>query len=465
MTNGNRWILLLSLFVLIALLHDCQRDEAGGEGPQRSENQFGDETDLDSKGTDFPERDIPVQVISQDEFKRMERYVEEHAIRTGVVDTLVMPEGDIVDCVEITKQPALLRPEMNSHQIMTRPAFEPVEMKSAAPTDARPAGVSVTQSYGTATRVCPDSSVPMRRLTLETLIRFKTLEDFLRKLPADIGRISDPPVSMQAVKGIKVDLPTEGSMDRHQYAAARQYVDNWGAESVLNLWRPYTELSKEFTLSQIWVARGSGDSTETVEAGWQKYKQKYRDWNSRLFIYFTPDNYGNGGCYNVGGSCDKFVQTNNSVYIEGAFNNYSSKDGNQYIVKLLWYKDGPGGHWWLRYFDTWVGYYPRELFDDAGLRDHGSRVTFGGEMTDYQTESRHSRTDMGSGRWPYEDFRWAAYQRSVRYVDTENFYRYASDLNPIVTDAKCYDLEKGSSSGSWEEYFFFGGSGYNTECE
>ena len=39
----------------------------------------------------------------------------------------------------------------------------------------------------------------------------------------------------------------------HQYAHAYRNGDNWGAQSILNVWGPYTERADEFSLSQIWV--------------------------------------------------------------------------------------------------------------------------------------------------------------------------------------------------------------------
>jgi hypothetical protein len=188
----------------------------------------------------------------------------------------------------------------------------------------------------------------------------------------------------------------------------------------------------------------------------------YGDWRAHLFIYFTPDNYGSGGCYNL--SCSGSVQVNNSIHIGGGFANYSSENGTQYAFKLLWYKDGREGHWWLRYGDTWVGYYPRTLFDANGLQNQAANIDFGGEIVNTKTDNRHTRTDMGSGNWPYQGFGYAAYQRAVRYVDTSNFYRQATGLTRMVTNDRCYDLSLHSSSGDWEQYFYFGGSGRNSQC-
>ena len=72
---------------------------------------------------------------------------------------------------------------------------------------------------------------------------------------------------------------------------------------------------------------------------------------------------------------------------------------------------------------------------------------------------------MGSGYMPGYGWRWAAYQRALRYVDTSNYYRQASGLTSSRSDADCYDITQHSSTGSWERYFYFGGWGYNSQCE
>ncbi|MGO1073333.1 neprosin family prolyl endopeptidase [Lysobacter sp. CA199] len=437
----------IALFVLCGL---ATLDAAGAEFEA---NRYGDVSDIPDTGSD--ERDVlPGPPVSGVELERMQRYVDEHAVRIGLVGTLVMPEGDIVDCVDREKQPALLQPGMKDHKLQLRPSFEAKMERPAATDDTWPLGDAAKQSYGTTAPSCPGGSVPIRRLTLEMLTRFSTLNDFLQKVPTHIGRGSD----------LFDDKPHHGPDDLHQYATAHNFVANWGGESVLNLWRPYTEQSTEFSLSQIWVVRGSDDDRETVEGGWQKYRQKYGDWDPRLFIYFTPDNYKDegAGCYNL--DCEAFIQVDDSVYIGGALAPTSVAEGTQKILKLLWYKDGPTGHWWLRYFDTWIGYYPRELFDDKGLRSQGERVSFGGEIIDDRAENRHTRTDMGSGRWPWQGFGLAAYQRSVRYVDTNNFYRQATGMSTHVTDPACYDIELHSSVGAWEQHFYFGGPGYSSLC-
>jgi len=68
----------------------------------------------------------------------------------------------------------------------------------------------------------------------------------------------------------------------------------------------------------------------------------------------------------------------------------------------------------------------------------------GGRSRTGQPGGRHTCTDMGSGRWPCEGFRYAACQRSIKYISTSNYWKTPS-LTRSVTDRWCYDLSLKSS--------------------
>lgn len=406
--------------------------------------------ELGDKGNVEAKRNLDVvRVKSPEERERMKQYIEKLREGVKVVKSFPGPAGETIDCVDVYSQPALRRAGMKDHKIIFEPRNKPPQAQEMSKGEEIDEDKIPKQLYQLTGETCPEKTFPMTRLTMETLQRFETLDDFFKK------------------RFTLIEKPFSGGggssgSSTHEYAHARRTVDNWGAESVLNLWSPFVDETDEFSLSQIWVVRGSGSNRETVEGGWQKYYDLYGDWRSRLFIYFTPDNYGSGGCYNL--SCGAFVQTNSSVYIGGGFTNYSSVGGSQYKIKLLWYKDGPDGHWWLRYGNTWVGYYPRSLFDSNGLRNLGERVDFGGEIVNTSPGGAHTHTDMGSGYWPYQGFGYAAYQRNIQYVDTSNYYRRATGLSESRTNSDCYDIDLHETSGSWGVYFYFGGSGHNTNC-
>jgi hypothetical protein len=404
------------------------------------------------------------RVANATELARMQQFTDNRVDPSSVVDHFVAPDGSEVDCVDINRQPALTRPEMRGHRIELQPRTWPDGPEASHLNADEQEAEQETKNFGLG---CPEGSVPITRISLDTLRRFRTLEDFFKKVPShlqsQVSKRASEATGDFAMNSDGEEPPRDGPTSLHQYAYGNQAVVNWGGESVLNLWSPYVQRSNEFSLSQIWVVRGSGSTKETVEAGWQLYPDKYGDWNARLFIYFTPDNYGSGGCYN--NDCGKFVQVSNTIYPGTKYSAYSTYDGPQKTITLLLYKDGTTGSWWLRHGDTWVGYWPRSLFDSAGLRDQAARVTFGGEIIDRQTGGTHTRTDMGSGQFPAAGFGRAAYQRGIRYVDTSRFYRNVS-LAVARTDSYCYDIaQRTSSSSGWERYFYFGGSGYNTNCQ
>lgn len=449
--------------VLVLLLISVVEVPAGDTNAAGSEQQVGCHTDESSdegephsgfhdlKGRAAEQNCDVDRVRDEKERKRMEQYIAEYVRKEDIVHSLKLPSGEMVDCVDMHKQPALRRAGMENHKLQLRPSGEPKEdqyseFPQAQDKDPAPAErlQSLKQEFLSAGEGCPERSVPIKRLTMDILKNFETLEDFFRKRPPHL---------------------VDGPNNEHQYAHAERSGDNWGGQTVLNVWSPYTERASEFSLSQMWVVRGSGDNRETVEAGWQKYRDLYGDYRPRLFIYFTPDNYGDDGCYNL--TCGAFVQANNTIYIGGGFTNVSAHPhpSTAWEFKLRWQKDDTQGHWWLKYGDTWVGYYPRDLFDSNGLRDKAAEVDFGGEIVDEQVGGQHTRTDMGSGHFPGDGFGFAAYQRQIRYITTSNVWGTHASLDDSRTDSDCYDIEVHDSDGSWERYFYFGGPGFNSHCQ
>ena len=422
-----------------------------------------------------------VRVESPQELARMEEHVRAQVDRRDVRHAFQLPTGDEVDCVDIDKQPGMRRQEMRGQKVLPPPppVVPPTAESAPMAPGAMPApGGPATPPSGQilaapqafldggkdargAARSCPPATIPIRRVTTDELKSFRNLRDFLRKYPegsAAPSRDASPNTA-----------PAFGSSDYHQYAhAARYNVTNYGAFSRLNIWNPKVQVSSEFSLSQIWVVRGSGNSLETLEAGVQVFPGKYGNSNARLFVYSTSDGYsGNSylsGCYNL--DCGRFVQTNPNIVIGGAFPNYSVPSGTQYEVEVGWWR--VAGAWWLYVNGTPVGYYPLYLFDANGLQNYASTIDFGGEIIDDRTKhSYHTTTDMGSSTEYYASAGYgkAAYQRKIWYYSGPNTTAWATGLTPMKTNAYCYNVTTPTFSQSWGTYFYFNGPGYNTNCK
>lgn len=324
-------------------------------------------------------------------------------------------DGQLFDCIALADQPSV---RLLGETEIAKPPREPAD------------GGAVAGSTATAGQACDPGSIPMRRITLDEITRFRTLRAFLSKEPADL----EPP-------------NTKG----HAYAVTYQYVTAHGAETTLDLWSPKVNgaASQIFSLAQAWVV-GTSPTTQTLEAGWQNYPQKYNTTKSVLFIYWTADDYRSTGCYNL--ECVGFVQTSSTLHLGAPFAHYSTIGGTQYETRLGYKLIGK--NWWLRQGSSWVGYYPAKQYGSGSLRTAANLIEFGGE-----TVGSTSWPPMGSGRFAAAGTDKAAYQRVVQYFTAANAVQDAR-LTAYQPSPACYTAKlTGGAGTSWKSAFFFGGPG------
>jgi hypothetical protein len=291
-------------------------------------------------------------------------------------------------------------------------------------------------AFGNSTH-CEDGTIPMRRITLETMSHFQNLQQFFQKS------------SKEQVPGQKGKL---GPGAAHKYSYTIQDVNNLGGNSNLNVWDPYvnTSAGEIFSLSQEWYVGGSGAGTQTEEVGWVVYPAMFNDENSHFFIYSTPDGYATG-CWN--NSCGDFVQVADKGLLGAHFNPTSSTfDGSQWEFSAEYYLFE--GNWWLAYEGTWVGYYPGSMY-------HGGQNTKYAQLIEFGTEGVGSTVwpPEGSGLWAGDGYSWAAYQRNLWHFNTSAVGVWDT-LTPDIPSPNCYSIAGPYyGSGGWNDYFFEGGPG------
>jgi hypothetical protein len=389
------------------------------------------------------------RIANATEFARMRRYVLRRYAGVHVEHSFRDAALKVVDCVPRAEQPSL-RGKGEIAKVDAPPLAAPSERAPEATETSfakqRELDVRLRRDgrdrLGNS-RYCRTGLIPLARVTLVDLSRFETLDAFFAK--GDRADEFQPGVGQQHEQ-----LPADDAT--HYYARGAQFVDNFGANSWLNVWSP-TVAEHHMSLSQIWVVGGEGESKQTVEAGWQVYPDK---WGSKaaLFIYYTTKGYTRGsGCYNV--QCSGFVQVANNVYLGGGFTHYSSSGGTQWGFELQFKRDPRNGNWWLFYRGpgAWipVGYYPHALFGTGQLASNAQKVAYGGEDT-----GKPNALQMGSGAFASGGFGQAAYQHTAFYIDTKVVSQWAK-LSPYVPDPKCYTADIGASAGTWGVYLFFGG--------
>ncbi|XP_004488588.1 protein neprosin-like [Cicer arietinum] len=367
------------------------------------------------------------------------------------VKTIKSPDGDIIDCVHVSHQPAFDHPDLKNHKIQVRPNFHPEgktfgESKIKASSNSKP----ITQLWHKNGR-CSEGTIPIRRTKKDDILRASSVQKFGKKNQRSIPQ----------PKPAK-PLPDIITQSGHQHAIA--YVegdDFYGAKATINVWDPKIQQPNEFSLSQMWILAGSfGQDLNSIEAGWQVSPDLYGDNNTRLFTYWTSDAYQATGCYNL--LCSGFVQINNDIALGASIFPLSNYGSSQYDISILVWKDPKEGNWWMQFGNDHVlGYWPAPLF--SYLTESASMIEWGGEVVNSESDGQHTSTQMGSGHFPHEGFGKASYFKNIQIVDGDNKLRAPKDLGTYTEQQNCYNLKTGSA-GDWGSYFYYGGPGRNPNC-
>ncbi|CAN6372452.1 unnamed protein product [Urochloa humidicola] len=348
------------------------------------------------------------------------------------VASIQSPDGDIIDCVHISRQPAFDHPLLKNHIIQMRPS-----MQSSGLYDESNVA-SITQTWHQ-NGECPKDTVPIRRTREEDVMRASSVRMYGKKTFGSISKL------------VSMDDPLNAVTNGHEYGVAYATGDNeyYGTKMTVNVWQP-TPPSGDFSLAQLWIAAGSYDNKDlnTIEAGWQVYPAMYGDGSTRLFIYWTSDAYNSTGCYNL--VCSGFVQTDTQFAIGGSLSPVSTYGGTQYELDILVWKDPNTHNWWLQVGGINLGYWPLSIF--TRLTTSASLVEWGGEVTSLTTP-------MGSGHFPDEGFGKASYIRTLQVVDSSNHLKSPNGVGLIASNPNFYNVISGVSNDSWGTYIYFGGPG------
>ncbi|XP_057427491.1 uncharacterized protein LOC130720806 isoform X2 [Lotus japonicus] len=404
--------------------------------------------------------------VSGMRLERISRYLEK--INKAPVLTIESPDGDLIDCVHKRKQLAFDHPLLKNHKIQKAPTEMPRGMNVTRDENRNMEGEggkenrpkeAVWQMWHRNGTWCPKGTVPIRRSTVDDVLRAKSLYEFGKKPPGML------PLSRRTANVSPNDI---FSNNDHEHAVAYTGLGSdspqeiYGAKASINVWEPSIQVMNEFSLSQIWLLSGffDGSDLNSIEAGWQVSPQIYGDSRPRLFTYWTSDSYGKTGCYNL--LCSGFVQIDSRIAIGTAISPLSSYAGNQYEVTILIWKDPNVGNWWLSYGDNiLVGYWPAELF--THLADHATGVEWGGEVVNTRANDEHTSTQMGSGHFAEDGYGKASYFRNIEIVDVTNTLRSVQNITTIAETSNCYNIQT-SYSKEWGTYFYYGGPGKNPQC-
>lgn len=319
--------------------------------------------------------------------------------------------GDVIDCVDIYKQPAFDHPSLKNHTIQMKPSLYPIT-KSRNVTSMR----AVSQSWWRSGS-CPMGTIPMRRIRKQELLKATSLENYGRKY-SYITHSNRSTTSQKTNKAHTLDLKSNNLyVNRSTAILVTEGYDYKGAKGDINVWNPYVEKPNEYSASQVRLISLSRDGRqESVEAGWMVNPTLYGDTRARFFIYWTVDRSIETGCFDL--ICTGFVQTNHEVALGSPIEPVSIEDGEQYAIGIFIFQDVNTSNWWLTLENKEVGYWPGDLF--VLLKQSANAVHFGGEVyseTIGKEGVPHTSTEMGSGHDARGKFGIAAYIRDILIID------------------------------------------------
>ncbi|KAF5198454.1 tRNA-splicing ligase RtcB [Thalictrum thalictroides] len=379
---------------------------------------------------------------------KVQKYLK--SLNKPAMKTIKSPDGDIIDCIHVSNQPAFDHPLLQNHTIQMRPTYYPDGLYDESKILSKPKekSNSVTQLWHLSGK-CPQGTIPMRRTKRKDILRASSIAKYGKKK----HRTTPRPTSVD---------PDFISRSGHQHAIA--YVEGdkyYGAKATINVWDPKIQQPNEFSLSQIWILGGSfGEDLNSIEAGWQVSPDLYGDSNTRFFTYWTSDAYQATGCYNL--LCSGFIQLNNEIAMGASIYPVSGYGDSQYDISVLVWKDPIEGHWWMQFDDdTVLGYWPSFLF--SYLSDSASMIEWGGEVVNSEPDGEHTTTQMGSGHFPGEGFGKSSYFRNIQIVDGSNKFKDPERVGTFTEQPNCYNVQY-KQKGAWGHYFYYGGPGKNPNC-
>ncbi|XP_047341294.1 uncharacterized protein LOC124944983 [Impatiens glandulifera] len=352
----------------------------------------------------------------------------------GIIKTIETDNGEIIDCVEIQKQPSLVNSLINDLQM------EPSDYPFGNNFNSN-LTIEMLQDWHK-NGDCPEATIPIRRNT--------NFDHLYPKKPSSIMRRQ---INQSHLNGMK-----------HEYAVVSNGGSSYhGASGIFNVWNPKTE-DNEFSLSQIWVVTSYKDyykNLNTIEVGWMVNPINYHDKHTRIFIYWTRDAYKTTGCYDL--NCKGFVQTNRKFSFGMPLSPMSIYGGQSMQLSINIFKDKTGNKWWLQLQGSIIGYWPVNIFTD--LKNNANIVDWGGEIVNQRKNGHHTTTQMGSGEFPNKGFGKSCFISNLKVLDAGFIPRDPGYLIKKLSKPTCYDLTLTKNKGSsFETHIFYGGPGFSPTC-
>ncbi|KAF8393479.1 hypothetical protein HHK36_021723 [Tetracentron sinense] len=358
------------------------------------------------------------------------------------VKSIMSEDGDIIDCVDIYKQPAFDHPALRNHTIQMRPSFDP---ETETTTKQQESSLTVVSQLWQRSGSCPEGTIPIRRIRKHDLLRTTSLENYGRKSPQIDRALNKTDYHDDHFAKLNNTGTYFPQFNRSKAVVFTQGYNYIGAKGDINVWNPNVESWDEYSTAQIWLKNGPSDDFESVESGW------------------VTDSSQKTGCFDL--ICSGFVQTGHEISLGASIEPVSYELGPQYQITVYIFKDPVTSNWWLQYGNKInIGYWPSSLFS---LLSHSSTfVEWGGEVYSSKVGmiAPHTGTAMGSGDFAEGLFGFSSFITKIRIRDYSLSLKYPEWVYTYGDEYNCYNVYNYRQGYPSEPEFYFGGPGRNPRC-
>ncbi|KAL8054362.1 hypothetical protein ABFX02_05G132600 [Erythranthe guttata] len=374
----------------------------------------------------------------------------------ATVRTIQSEDGDIIDCIDMYKQPAFDHPALKDHKIQLKPSYD-VKMEITSDGEKQDSATTTTTQKWHKSGTCPKGTIPVRRNTIPKKLASK------RQHPTrNYGR--KPPMHSQSHYDKKSNENETVYLQLKNHSLAFLHTEGFaylGAKGDIQVWNPLVESDDEYSTSHVALKSGPYYNFEAIESGWAVNPGVYGDRQTRLFVYWTGDASKETGCFDL--TCPGFVQTSNELALGAAIYPISNLSGLPYQITIFIHRDPNTSNWWVQYGERInIGYWPSDLF--GWLRSHAETVQWGGEVYSTRVGTHpHTATDMGSGQFPDWVSGMSGSVKRIRVLENNMILRFPQWVFSFTDEYDCYSTYYISDYVP-DPQFFYGGPGQNPRC-
>ncbi|XP_006826996.2 uncharacterized protein LOC18422119 [Amborella trichopoda] len=294
------------------------------------------------------------------------------------IKTFQAKNGDVIDCVDIYKQPAFDHPLLKNHTTQMRPSFSPAAFMKEGKDNG-----SLSQMWKE-NEVCPQGSVPILRVGKDDILRANPITSFVKKSP---NHNFSPDADQRNQNAIERRVAYVSDQDM-------EYGRLFGGKVKLTLWRPGVENSNEFSEAKLWAINDNGPQIHAIQAEWSVNPGLFGNYDTRFFAYWT----------------DSFMRNR-------------KMDINQQGVTTFFVQVSSTQA-------TSIGSEPHLMV--------ATKIQFGGEVVNLREGGRHTATKMGSGHFGYEGYAKGAAFEYIQVANERGGFKDVRRVTYDYADLTCY---------------------------